>query len=49
MNTNRFEQIEHEERRYNDRLMVFAALRSRRGPVRRRRLLSALLWALGIR
>lgn len=49
MGTSRYEQMEYEERRRADRAMVFAALRCRRGSAGRRRLLTALLWALGLR
>lgn len=49
MGTNRYEQMEYEDRRRADRLMVFAALRSRRGPAARKRLLGILLLVFGIR
>lgn len=49
MGTSHYEQMEFEDRRRADRLMVFAALRARRATAGRRRLLTALLWALGLR
>jgi hypothetical protein len=48
MSTQRFEDLERAAAREADRLMLFAALRERRAAAGPRRLVTALLWLLGV-